>query len=83
MFIPLNLVKIYTDFLKSKLKDEKESELFNYLYKKKLGKDFTLLNYYELFITASLEEATKHFYATNNIEETLYNKLIYICLIKE
>ena len=46
-----------------------------YLNKNWLNKEFSLFNYYELFNNPSMKEAIDHFYATNNIEETLHNKI--------
>lgn len=78
-FIPHAFIESYSKFLKNKLTEEKEILLFNYIEKNWLSKEPTYYNYYELFFNDYLNEGIEHFYATNNIEESLNNKLnIYI-----
>lgn len=74
-FIPHAFIESYSKFLKNKLTEEKEILLFNYIEKNWLSKEPTYYNYYELFFNDYLNEGIEHFYATNNIEESLHNKL--------
>jgi len=74
-FINHEYIKSYIEFLKLKLKDEKEKLLFQYLNKNWFSKDINTYNYYELFENNNLKEVIPHFFATNNIEESLHNKM--------
>ena len=78
-FIPQAYIESFSKFLKNKLKDEKEILLYNYIDKQWLSKDPNYYNYFELFNNDYLNEGIQHFYSTNNIEESVHNKLsLYI-----
>ena len=78
-FISPGYIKSFSKFLKNKLKNEKETLLYNYIDKQWLSKDPNYYNYFELFNNEYLNEGIQHFYSTNNIEESLHNKLsLYI-----
>ena len=78
-FLPKSYIKSYSKLLKNKFSDENELNFYNYLKKNWIDKDAGYFNYYELFNNIYLNEGIQHFYDTNNIEESLHNKLnIYI-----
>jgi len=74
-FLPKNSIESYSKFLKSNLKEKKEISFYNYLKKNWIDKEYEYYNYYELFNNSYLSEGIEHFYASNNIEESLHNKL--------
>ena len=55
-FIPPKYIDYYIKFLKSKLNDDKEKHLFEYLYKTWFSKNYNIYNYYELFENNNLKE---------------------------
>ena len=74
-FIPPSYINSYSKFLKTKLKEENEINLYNYIEKNWLKKYPGYFNYYELFENINLQNGIEHFYATNNIAESLHSKL--------
>ena len=78
-FIPPKFIKTYIDFLKNKLILNIENEIFIYMRKNWFNHEYSYYNYWQLFHTNSLHLITSHFYSTNNIAESLHNKLaLYI-----
>jgi len=73
------IIKNIEILYKNKLKDEKQILLYIYFNKQWLSKDKNYHNYFELFDNDYLYEGIQHFYSTNNIEESLNNKIsLYI-----
>ena len=61
--------------MKIKLIKDNEKKLLKYIDKNCTSKSACNSNYNELFENQNLNEALTHFYATNNIEESLHIKL--------
>ena len=76
-FIPPNFINSYKIFLKNKLQNENEVKLYNYLDKNWFEKNLFYYNYFELFDNEKLEEILPHIFITNNIAESLHNKINY------
>ena len=76
-FISPNFINSYKIFLKNKLQNENEVKLYNYLDKNWFEKNLFYYNYFELFDNEKLEEILPHIFITNNIAESLHNKINY------
>ena len=76
-FLKKNLIYKYMDFLKSYLNnDEKEMNLYNYIYNywiKLRGIDS--INYYDFIKRFKNEDGLKYIFITNNIIESFHAKL--------
>ena len=54
---------------------DKEKLLNDYMKNNWFNKTYSYYNYYELFLLQGNNEIISHFYFTNNIAESLHNKL--------
>ena len=82
-FIPPNYIESYKKCIKNKLNEEKEIKLYNYLGNYWFNKNSKVFNYYELFDNKNLIEIRQQIFSTNNIEESLHNKLNLYLLSKK
>ena len=74
-FIPKTFIKSYIKFLENHLTSDKEKLLNDYIKNNWFNKTYSYYNYYELFLLQGNNEIISHFYFTNNIAESLHNKL--------
>ena len=78
-FLNPDLLKKYEKFLESNFKTNEELNLFKYIKKYWLNKDYNIYNYYELIKNEKefKQDILNHFYITNNIAESFHSKLNY------
>ena len=74
-FIKPFMINDYINFLKLHLKKDKEKDLFEYLDKNWFSRDINEYNYYEILDNNNLKETLPHFFATNNVAESLHSKM--------
>lgn len=74
-FIKPSMINDYIKFLKIHLKKDKEKDLFKYLDKNWFSRDINEFNYYEILDNNNLKETLSHFFATNNVAESLHSKM--------
>lgn len=74
-FLQPKYIKSYVKFLKQKLNQDKEEQLFLYLEKQWFSKSYNYYNYNDIFKNNSFKKILPHFYATNNIAESLHSKI--------
>ena len=78
-FINPGLLEEYSKFLKKNLKHKEEVQLYIYLKKNWLDKNFKIFNYYKLIKDSNQDNSKilNHIFLTNNISESLHSKINY------
>lgn len=74
-FIKPCMINDYIKFLKKNLQKDIEKNLFQYLDKNWFSRDINEYNYYVILDNNNLKEILPHFFATNNVAESLDSKM--------